>query len=108
MRRTLLLLLLMHGSAAAGSGLSAQQRMDPRMLRRGVAALRLRAMLGPVVTRHGTLPGFTASPGLPPLLLPARRGRTFYLPLGQGVDLRAGVEWWAPEPRGSVGIRLRF
>jgi hypothetical protein len=108
MRRTLLLLLLMHCSAVAGSGLSAQQRMDPRMLRRGVAALRLRAMLGPVVTRRGTLPGFSASAGLPPLLLRTRRGRAFYLPLGDGVDLRAGLEWWAPQPRGSVGIRLRF
>ncbi len=108
MRRTLLILLLLHCSAAAGSSLNAQQRMDPRTLRRGVAALKLRAMLGPVLTRQSTLPGFTVSPGLPPLLLPARRGRTFYLPLGPRFDLRAGVEWWAPEPRGSVGIRLRF
>lgn len=108
MRRTLLILLLLLGSAAADSGLNAQLRMDPRTLRRGVAALRLRAMLGPVVTRQGTLPGFTMSPGLSPLLLPARRGRAFYLPLGRRVDLRAGVEWWAFEPKGSVGIRLRF
>lgn len=108
MRRALLILLLLLGSAAASGGLSAQLRMEPRTLRRGVAALRLRAMLGPVVTRHGTLPGFTVSPGLPSVLLPARRGRNFYLPLGQRVDLRAGLEWWAPAPRGSVGIRLRF
>lgn len=108
MRRTLLILLLLLGSAAGSGGLSAQLPMDPRTLRRGVAALRLRAMLGPGVTRRGTLPGFTVFPGLPPLQLPARRGRTFTLPLGQRVDLRAGVEWWASAPRGAVGIRLRF
>ncbi|MDX2121382.1 MAG: hypothetical protein SF070_10050 [Gemmatimonadota bacterium] len=107
MRRTLLLLLLMH-CAAAASDLGAQSRMDPHTLRRGVAALRLRAMLGPAVTPTRTLPGSLAFPDLTPLLRPAQRARTVFLPLGSGIDLRAGVEWWALEPRGSLGIRLRF
>lgn len=106
MRRTLLLLLLMH-CAAAASDLGAQSRMDPHTLRRGVAALRLRAMPGPAVTPTRTLPGSLAFRD-PSLLRPAQRARTLFLPLGHGIDLRAGVERWGLQPRGSLGIRLRF
>ena len=106
MRRILLSLLF---TATVAGGLPAQQRADPRALRREVAALRLRALLGPALTRSAPLlPGFGASVALPPLLPPVRRVRHLYLPLLDGVDLRAGVEWSAPDPRGSVGIRLRF
>ncbi len=106
MRRTLLFLLL---TAPVAGGLPAQQRADPRALRREVAALRLRAMLGPARARSAALlPGFSGPVALPPLLPPMRRVRHLSLPLIEGVDLRAGVEWSAPAPRGSVGIRLRF
>lgn len=106
MRRILLSLLL---TVMVAGGLPAQQRADPRALRREVAALRLRAMLGPAQTRSAPLlPGLGRSGALPPLLPPVRRGRHLYLPLRDGVDVRAGVEWWAPDPRGFVGIRLRF
>lgn len=106
MRRTFLFLLL---TVPVAGGLAAQQRADPRALRREVAALRLRAMLGSARPRSASLlPGFGASVALPPLLPSVLRVRHLYLPLIEGIDLRAGVEWSAPEPRGSVGIRLRF
>ena len=106
MRRTLLPLLR---SLTAVAGLGAQQRGDPRALRREVAALRLRAMLGAAPTRSAPcFAGIGASAAVPPFRPPLRSGRQLYLPLTDGVDLRAGVEWMAPDPRGSVGIRLRF
>ncbi len=101
----LLLLLLL----VAASPVSAQHRLAGTPLQRGVAAIRLRAMLGGrAAMRTPGTPILSDPHAALPLRLPERAGRLVSIPLAPALDLRAGIQWWPTGPRALAGLRYRY
>ncbi|MBK6420997.1 MAG: hypothetical protein IPI38_14060 [Gemmatimonadetes bacterium] len=98
-----LLLLLLAIPAAA------QHSVARSTLQRGVAAIRLRAMLAGQGTARPPAAALVVDPrAAMPLRIPDRAGRLVTIPLASALDLRAGILWWPTGPRALAGFRYRY
>lgn len=107
-RRARIPLLLLLGLAPA-TPVAAQHAVARPALQRGVAAIRLRAMLAGQGTARPPIMAQVVDPRAAVLLrIPDRAGRLVSIPLGPALDLRAGLLWWPTGPRALAGFRYRY